>query len=673
MEAMYLFLYLYIAILIFGKLDSFCPSQCSCIFYGRSDGTGTRSVLCNDPDMFDIPVNVPVDTVKLRVEKTVIRRIPTEAFYYLVDLKYLWVTYNSISSIDSSSFYNLKNLHELRLDGNVMSIFPWESLVEMPSLRTLDLHNNKITSIPAEAARYLKNITYLDVSSNRLTTLPSDLLDIWLPFSETSSRSTHLISQRVVLGLQDNPWYCDCRISKLIELSKIVDPYVVFLDSLVACSGPESLAGIMFQRAELEQCLKPSVMTSATKITSPLGSNVLLRCDATGYPTPQLLWTRMDSSAANYTVIQETPTDGVRWSILSMNGISYRDAGVYRCKAKNVAGISEASITVIVVGVVTTTGTPQRFGRRLGADQVSNIQTEVKEESIKTSTVWLSLQSSSSSSTSTSTFPTAATTIAPTSGMTTAVKIPEKKQPKLVPDVKKNSRVQTSLAANKNKQLSDSGNKVGVVPTNGIATTQPNAAVRNLKVVSETEDRVTLTWKTLNATNSSALTVLYSKYGEEEMLRLSTDVSKNKVTIDGLQPGTKYMACVCHKGAQPKKDQCIVFSTDGLTIESSSEVSVLVVASSVACVIILPLIFFLLYKVLKLQRKPHYPGEEDLLKETYVKFETLSLRPRSINTGGELWTRRDTTESERLLLCSRSSMDSQMTCKSEGSRPEYYC
>ncbi len=32
-----------------------------------------RSVLCNDPDMSDIPVNVPVDTEKLRVEKTAVR------------------------------------------------------------------------------------------------------------------------------------------------------------------------------------------------------------------------------------------------------------------------------------------------------------------------------------------------------------------------------------------------------------------------------------------------------------------------------------------------------------------------------------------------------------------------------------------------------------------------
>ncbi|XP_075205476.1 leucine-rich repeat, immunoglobulin-like domain and transmembrane domain-containing protein 3 [Anomaloglossus baeobatrachus] len=661
-------IFFFFAVQVIAKLEAFCPSQCTCIFHGRSDGTGARSVLCNDPDMFDIPVNVPVDTVKLRVEKTVIRRIPTEAFYYLVDLKYLWITYNSITSIDSSSFYNLKQLHELRLDGNLISIFPWESLLEMPRLRTLDLHNNKIATISSEAARYLRNITYLDISSNKLTTLPSDLLEILPPFSDPALKGTEQLYQRVVLGLQDNPWFCDCRISKLIELSKIVDPQVIFLDTMVVCSGPESLTGILFQKAELEQCLKPSVMTSATKITSPLGSNVLLRCDATGSPTPQLIWSRTNNSAANYTVIQESPADGVRWSILSMNGISYKDAGEYRCKAKNLAGISEASITVLVVGVVTTTESPPRQGWRLGAEQTINPQTEAKEEIISTSMASFSFSTEISTSTTeeTTVEQTVMPTMPPTSTSTTTW-VQEKKSPKIINGQKK-------AASNKKTQLSP-GNKEGEALKNVASNTETNAVVRNLRVITETEDRVTLTWKTMNTTNSSSLTVLYSKYGEEEMLRLSTDPSKNKVTIDGLQPSTKYMACVCPKSAQPKKDQCIVFSTDVLVknVESDSQVSALVIVSSIGCVLVLPIIIFLLYKVIKLQRKPQSTGEEDLLKETYVKFETLSLRARPINGGGELWTRRDTTESERLLLCSRSSMDSQVTFKSEGSRPEYYC
>ncbi|XP_074761552.1 leucine-rich repeat, immunoglobulin-like domain and transmembrane domain-containing protein 3 [Athene noctua] len=654
---MYLFIYFYLLMSFFEEVHGFCPSQCTCVYHGRSDGTGTRSVLCNDPDMYEIPVNVPVDTVKLRIEKTVIRRIPTEAFYYLVDLKYLWVTYNCITNIDISSFYNLKQLHDLRLDGNLLSTFPWESLAEMPNLRTLDLHNNKMTSIPADAARYLRNLTYLDISSNKLTTLPSDLMDIWPPFSEAvSSKNTDILAtQRVVLGLQDNPWFCDCRISKLIEFSKIVDNSVVLLDPLVSCSGPESLAGILFQRAELEQCLKPSVMTSATKITSPLGSNVLLRCDATGYPTPQLTWTRSDNIPVNYTVIQETPGEGVRWSIISLTGISYKDAGEYRCKAKNLAGMSEAAVTVTVVGVVTTTVSPQKYGRKQEAERQSTTVEESKQEPERTTTPL-------------PTTPTT-TTLVSTEG-STSTKFPDKKQSRPLFDGKKNSKAVTYGNKKQTGAISRKGEETSLY-TAGMA--EQNVTVKNLRVISETDERVTLTWNTINAPSNSAVTVLYSKYGEKDMLPLSTDSSKNKVTIDGLQPSTQYMACVSPKGVPPTREQCIIFSTDRLNGESSSQFSILILASSAACVVILPVIFFLLYKVLKLRVKPKTAKEADLAKETYVKFETLSLKPRTVNAGEQLWARRCTDESERLLLCSRSSMDSQMTFKSEGSRSEYLC
>eukprot|EP00076_Gallus_gallus_P040534 XP_025006072.1 leucine-rich repeat, immunoglobulin-like domain and transmembrane domain-containing protein 3 [Gallus gallus] len=632
--------------------------------------SGARSVLCNDPDMFEIPVNVPVDTVKLRIEKTVIRRIPTEAFYYLVDLKYLWVTYNCVANIDISSFYNLKQLHELRLDGNLISTFPWESLAEMPNLRTLDLHNNKVTSIPAEAGRYLRNLTYLDISSNKLTTLPSDLMDIWPPFSEViPPKSTDILAtQRVILGLQDNPWFCDCRISKLIEFSKIVDNSIVLLDPLVTCSGPESLAGILFQRAELEQCLKPSVMTSATKITSPLGSNVLLRCDATGYPTPQLTWTRSDNIPVNYTVIQETPGEGVRWSILSLTGISYKDAGEYRCKAKNLAGMSEAAVTVTVVGVVTTTVLPQKYGRKQEAERQNTTLEESKKEPERTTTPLLT---------------TSTTTAQVTTERSTNARVTDKKQSRSMADGKKNSKTVTNgnkkqtgdmrKKGEEAKQTEEMSKKGEEASLKAAATAEQNVTVMDLRVITETDERVTLTWKTVNASSNTAVTVLYSKYGDEEMLPLSTDSSKNKVTIDGLQPSTQYMACVSPKGVPPTKEQCVIFTTDMLNDESNSQFSILIMGSSAACVVVLPLIIFLLYKVLKLHVKPKAPKEADLAKETYVKFETLSLKPRAVNAGGELWARRYTDESERLLLCSRSSMDSQMTFKSEGSRSEYLC
>lgn len=320
------------------------------------------------------------------------------------------------------------------------------------------------------------------------------------------------------------------------------------------------------------------------------------------------------------------------------------------------AGQSEASVTVTVVGVVTTTLSPQKYGKKTEAEPENTTEEDIQLESLNT-TIF---------SPTTSTFPTTTTAVATTEGLTTE-SATDKKLPKSIADGRKNSKA-NGISGN-NKQAGDVGKK----DAGAVAATEQTVAVKNLRVIPETDERVTLTWKTVNATSSSALTVLYSKYGEKDMLPLSIDPSKNKITIDGLEPSIQYMACVCPKGIPPTKDQCIIFSTNGTVLEDESQIPILLVAGGVACVIILPLIFFLLYKVLKLHRKPKSTREADLAKETYVKFETLSLKPRSVGAGGELWARRNTGESERLLLCSRASMDSQMTFKSEGSRSEYFC
>lgn len=91
-------------------------------------------------------------------------------------------------------------------------------------------------------------------------------------------------------GLQDNPWVCDCRLASLLDISKAPESSMALLDRFLTCSGPPGLAGVPFQSVELSRCRRPYVVTSGTKITALLGSNVLLRCDATGHPTPTLMW-----------------------------------------------------------------------------------------------------------------------------------------------------------------------------------------------------------------------------------------------------------------------------------------------------------------------------------------------------------------------------------------------
>ncbi|XP_026214056.1 leucine-rich repeat, immunoglobulin-like domain and transmembrane domain-containing protein 3a [Anabas testudineus] len=626
-------LYVHVFLCCLSMAHPFCPSQCTCVFHGRTDGTGTRSVLCNDPDLSDIPVNVPVDTVKLRIEKTAVRRIPTEAFYYLVELRYLWITYNAITTVDTGSFYNLKVLHELRLDGNMISMFPWESLKEMPNLRTLDLHNNRLTNVPTDAIPYLLNITYLDLSSNKLTTLPSDLMDIWPPFNgePVSTNAT----QKVVLGLQDNPWFCDCKISKLIEISKMADTPVVLMDPFLTCSGPENLAGVLFQRADLDNCVKPSVMTSATKITSPLGSNVLLRCDSTGFPTPTLSWTKSNGSPVNNTV-QESPGDGIRWSIMSLHGISHKDAGNYSCKAKNVAGNAEATISLSVAGAISTTIPPVRLSIGTGS---SSQGTTFTPTDFSYSTAVMS-------------------TILPS---TSTMQYPILKKPK---GTLKQTKIQQGgngrkLAADEKSKKSDT-----------------SKTVKNLKIVEETSDSAVLLWIADGLPNDAPLTVVYSPYGEDDIKRTEeTNAGSGKMLLEGLSSGIRYSVCLIAKGSDAGKDPCIDFYTLD-NVEDSAQNQIFFIISGIACALVLPLIALLLYKIINLYCKGRNTGmnEEELEKESYVKFETISMKQRTLNSHPtELWARRPTHESERMLLCSRSSIDSQMTYKSDSSRSEYLC
>lgn len=91
-------------------------------------------------------------------------------------------------------------------------------------------------------------------------------------------------------GLHDNPWLCDCQISMVMSLSMSLGSPVVLVDQLLICSRSLGQSGVLLTQAELSRCMRPSVQPAATRVISPLGSDVILRCDATGYPTPTLTW-----------------------------------------------------------------------------------------------------------------------------------------------------------------------------------------------------------------------------------------------------------------------------------------------------------------------------------------------------------------------------------------------
>lgn len=71
-----------------------------------------------------------------------------------------------------------------------------------------------------------------------------------------------------------------------------------------------------------------------------------------------------DSATSSVLVMQESPRVGVSWSVISLNGLSYKDAGEYRCQARNMAGISEAPIKLKVVGVTRLSRLPKKKSQK---------------------------------------------------------------------------------------------------------------------------------------------------------------------------------------------------------------------------------------------------------------------------------------------------------------------
>ncbi|XP_039995774.1 leucine-rich repeat, immunoglobulin-like domain and transmembrane domain-containing protein 1a [Xiphias gladius] len=629
-----------------------CPSQCSCFYHNLSDGSKARSVICNDPEISLVPIGFPVDTSKLRIEKTAIQRIPSEAFNYLSSLEFLWMSFNTLSALNPDSFRGLFNLEELRLDGNALTAFPWESLMDMPSLRLLDLHNNQLTSLPAEATTYIKNLTYLDLSSNNLLTLPAEVLSTWLAVKPAQGPE----SSKMILGLHDNPWMCDCRLYDLVQFQKSPTLSVAFIDTRLRCSAPESVSGVLFSDAELRRCQLPRIHTAVARVRSAVGNNVLLRCGTIGVPIPDLTWRRADGRALNGTVQQETSKEGITWSILSVPAVSHRDSGKYICKAINYAGNAEAVISLIV------SNSPKPEGNQTSNEKKAKVKkpNQMGKAAYQEKLVARYVAPTSTPSTQPALDPGLPPGLGPDPGLA-SFSLADRgtpgpatsSNPDVLLDLEKTNL--SNLAANTSSLQQD-----------------PDRVVRSVKVVGDTDNTISLNWRAPKAKNTTAFSVLYAVFGERDMRKINVGAGQNRVTIEGLVPRTKYIACVCVRGLIPKKEQCVIFSTDEAASATGTQKLINVIVITVACVIAVPLTVIVCCGALKRRIQKYWGKKSKDIQDSYVTFETLSPGTKAKGLEGEYLNRLNPEESNR-LLSARSSLDSEATAKIEGQPNEYFC
>ncbi|XP_042546303.1 leucine-rich repeat, immunoglobulin-like domain and transmembrane domain-containing protein 1 [Dipodomys spectabilis] len=604
-----------------------CPSQCSCSLHILGDGSKARTVICSDPDMTLPPASIPPDTCRLRLERTAIRRVPGDAFRSLAHLEQLWLPFNALSELSVLMLRGLHGLRELRLPGNRLVTFPWAVLRDAPQMRLLDLQANRLSVVPPEAARFLGNLTFLDLSSNQLMRLPQELLLTWAHLKTGSFLPGH--HTRLVLGLQDNPWVCDCRLYELVHLLDGWVPNLVFIEARLKCGSPRSLAGVAFSQLELRKCQGPELHPGVTSIISPVGSTVLLRCGATGVPGPEMSWRRANGHPVNGTVHQEVSSDGSSWSLLDLPAVSRLDSGDYICQAQNFLGTSETLISLLVTEPQTSTehsgGIPGALLARVG----EGVEAAAYNNKL------------------------------------VARHIPRVPEPP--------GRGPRPSVASPKEELTLQHLQMGAASAlDRQEEPQEAQMVRSLKVVGDTYHSASLVWKNPPSGNATAVSVLYAVFGQRDMRRVMVQPGKTSVTIEGLAPKTKYVACVCARGVVPRREQCVIFSTDEVVDAEGTQRLINMVVISVAAIIALPPTLLVCCGALRRRcRKCRAAagGSADAAGGAYVHLERL----RHSQDGSDLLSRNSLSEADR-LLSARSSLDSQALGVRAGRRiHEYFC
>ncbi|XP_078055401.1 leucine-rich repeat, immunoglobulin-like domain and transmembrane domain-containing protein 1a [Mustelus asterias] len=653
-------------IVCFGCLSPFfcsCPSQCICTFQSYSDELKARTVLCNKEEMTQIPNDLPAETLKLVIEKTSIRQVSTRAFSSAPSLECLWLSCNTISSFSGESLRGQTALRELRLDGNALSAFPWEALAYLPQLWLLDLRGNTLRSFPNHAVTYIRNITYLDLSDNRLTTLSAKVISTWLTAPKMTNTSGN---SKLILGLHNNPWNCDCRLSELVRFVKRHSPTAALMDPGLMCTGPENLAGSPFNSTELKKCQCPTIHAKEAEVTTVTGSSVSLHCVATGVPIPSISWARLDNTLLNGTVILDNSGERLKWSTFSLPAASYQDSGKYLCRANNLVGTSDASISLLVansgIALVPAKSTPKRTCVRKMRKQKAGVYSrKLMARYVSTPTTTVSQGES----------PRRSYAVGRTDYflMRNHQIEPNEDAPVIVSQNMNPPEVRGLLE--KRRSVDDPDN-VTFSPYS--TQPEPDCLVRSVRVIGGTYHSVSLAWRSPKATNVTIFSILYTTFGERDMRRINVGPGKTKITIDGLMPQTKYIVCICVKGLVPRKEQCVIFSTDEVAHASGTQKLINVVVITVACVIVVPLTLIVCGGALRRRCRKFLikPPEEGFQNDSFVTFESLSTGPKPSATEGEYLTRHNKDESNR-LLSPRSSLDSEDAANSEAQQNEYFC
>ncbi len=358
-----------------------------------------------------------------------------------------------------------------------------------------------------------------------------------------------------------------------------------------------------------------------------------------------------------FSVQEEISKEGIIWSILSVPAVSYRDSGKYVCKATNFVGTADAIISLVITDSFRSEETVGGVSKRTRGKKPGGIGRAAYQEKLIARYV-------------------------PPPTTTAAQPIIEPLNGKGVTGKYEIESYSISDDASQGRQKASDPPRTVEVQRDAMSNLAANASslqqapekrvVRSVKVIGDTDHTVSLNWRAPTATNTTEFSILYAVFGERDMRRINVGAGKNRITIDGLVPKTKYIACVCVKGLIPKKEQCVIFSTDEAASASGTQKLINVVVITVACVIAVPLTLIVCCGALKKRCQKLLGRQSKEIQDSYVTFETLGPGTKAKGMEGEYLTRLNPDESNR-LLSARSSVDSEATARTEGPPNEYFC
>lgn len=336
--------------------------------------------------------------------------------------------------------------------------------------------------------------------------------------------------------------------------------------------------------------------------------------------------------------------------------MSFRDSGKYICKGTNYAGNAEAVISLIV------SNSPKPEGNQTSNDKKAKVK---KPNPMGKAAYQEKL---------------VARYVAPTSTPSSPPALDPGLPPGLAPDpgpasysLADRATPGPATSSNPDALLDLEKTNLSNLAANTSSLQQdPDRVVRSVKVVGDTDNTIYLNWRAPKAKNTTAFSVLYAVFGERDMRKINVGAGQNRVTINGLVPRTKYIACVCVRGLIPKKEQCVIFSTDEAASATGTQRLINVIVITVACIIAVPLTVIVCCGALKRRIQKYWGKKSKDIQDSYVTFETLSPGTKAKGLEGEYLNRQNPEESNR-LLSARSSLDSEATAKIEGQPNEYFC